>query len=74
MPRFLHTADWQIGRLYSQFPAEDAVPLALARLTAVETIARRAVQHSVDSDWASSAFSRPWRQECLASGWCNQAS
>ena len=43
VPRFLHTADWQIGRLYSQFPAEDAVPLAEARLTAVETIARLAV-------------------------------
>ena len=49
MPRFLHTADWQIGRLYSQFPAEDAVPLAEARLTAVETIARLAVQHRVDA-------------------------
>ena len=49
MPRFLHTADWQIGRLYSQFQAEDAVPLAEARLTAVETIARLAVQHRVDA-------------------------
>jgi len=49
LPRFLHTADWQIGRLYSQFPAEDAVPLAEARLTAVETVARLATEHKVDA-------------------------
>lgn len=28
MPRFLLTADWQIGRQYSQFLPEDAVPHA----------------------------------------------
>ena len=49
MPRFLHTADWQIGRQYSQFPADDAVPLAQARLAAVETIARLASEHRVDA-------------------------
>ena len=49
MPRFLHTADWQIGRQYSQFPADDAVPLAEARLAAVETIARLATEHKVDA-------------------------
>ena len=49
MLRFLHTADWQIGRQYSQFPADDAVPLAEARLTAVENIARLATEHSVDA-------------------------
>lgn len=49
MPRFLHTADWQIGRQYSQFPADDAVPLAEARLAAVETIARLATEHAVDA-------------------------
>lgn len=49
MPRFLHTADWQIGRQYSQFLADDAVPLAEARLAAVETIARLAVEHKVDA-------------------------
>lgn len=49
MPRFLHTADWQIGRQYSQFPADDAVPLAEARLAAVETIARLALEHQVDA-------------------------
>jgi len=49
VPRFLHTADWQIGRQYSQFPADDAVPLAEARLAAVETIARLAAEHKVDA-------------------------
>lgn len=49
MPRFLHTADWQIGRQYSQFPADDAVPLAEARFAAVETVAYLATEHSVDA-------------------------
>jgi len=49
VPRFIHTADWQIGRQYSQFPADDAVPLAEARLAAVETIARLAAEHKVDA-------------------------
>jgi DNA repair exonuclease SbcCD nuclease subunit len=45
----LHTADWQIGRQYSQFSVDDAVPLAEARLAAVETIARLASLHAVDA-------------------------
>ena len=49
MPRFLHTADWQIGRQYSQFPPDDGVPLAEARLEAVGTIARLATEHAVDA-------------------------
>ena len=49
MPRFLHTADWQIGRQYSQFQPQDAVPLAQARLDAVHTIARLATEHVVDA-------------------------
>lgn len=49
MPRFLHTADWQIGRQYSQFPPDDAVPLAEARIEAVATLARLAQQHAVDA-------------------------
>ena len=49
MPRFLHTAHWQIGRHYSQFPTDDAVPLAEARLAAVDTIARLAIEHGVDA-------------------------
>jgi DNA repair exonuclease SbcCD nuclease subunit len=49
VPRFLHTADWQIGRQYSQFAPDDAVPLADARIAAVETIARLASEHAVDA-------------------------
>jgi hypothetical protein len=49
MPRFLHTADWQIGRQYSQFPPDDGVPLAEARLEAVATLARLATEHAVDA-------------------------
>ena len=49
MPRFLHTADWQIGRPYSKFQPVDAVPLAEARLAAVETVARLAGEHKVDA-------------------------
>lgn len=49
MPRFLHTADWQIGRQYSQFPPDDGVPLAEARLEVVATIARLATEHAVDA-------------------------
>jgi DNA repair exonuclease SbcCD nuclease subunit len=49
MPRFLHTADWQIGRQYSQFPMEDGALLAEARLEAVATLARLATEHAVDA-------------------------
>lgn len=49
MPRFLHTADWQIGRQFSSFDAEHAPLLAEARLTAVERLAALASQHRVDA-------------------------
>ena len=49
MTRFLHTADWQIGRQYSQFPLEEATALASARIEAIETIARLANDHVVDA-------------------------
>lgn len=49
MLRLLHTADWQIGRQYSRVPADDAAPLAEARVTAVATIARLATEHKVDA-------------------------
>lgn len=49
MPRFLHTADWQIGRQFSTFDAEHAPLLAEARLTAVERLAALATQHRVDA-------------------------
>ncbi|MGO2132944.1 MAG: metallophosphoesterase family protein [Halomonas sp.] len=47
MLRFLHTADWQIGRQYSRFAAEDAAMLADARYVAVERLARLAAEEQV---------------------------
>lgn len=49
MPRFLHTADWQIGRQYGQISTEDAISLAEARFAAVEQLAKLAVEHQVDA-------------------------
>jgi DNA repair exonuclease SbcCD nuclease subunit len=49
MPRFLHTADWQIGRQYSRFAKDDAVALAEARFSAVERIAALAQREAVDA-------------------------
>lgn len=49
MARFLHTADWQIGRQYGQIDADDAVALAEARFGALERLAQLAVEHKVDA-------------------------
>ncbi|MDY0308406.1 MAG: DNA repair exonuclease [Castellaniella sp.] len=49
MPRFLHTADWQIGRQYGRFAPEDATVLAEARYAAVERIAALAARESIDA-------------------------
>lgn len=49
MPRLLHTADWQIGRQFTTFPPESAVPLMEARLAAIERLARLATEHGVDA-------------------------
>lgn len=49
MPRFLHTADWQIGRQYGRFVPEDAAVLAEARFGAVERIAALAAREQVDA-------------------------
>lgn len=49
MPRLIHTADWQIGRQYTTFPEEDAVPMAEARIAAVERLAQLAHEHQVDA-------------------------
>ena len=47
MTRILHTADWQIGRLYGSFDPDDAVPLAEARFAAVEQIGRASCRERV---------------------------
>jgi len=49
MPRFLHTADWQIGRHYGRFAADDAVALSEARFGAVERIAGLAAAERYDA-------------------------
>jgi len=47
--KFLHTADWQIGRIYSQFEAGDASELSTARIDGVRRIAGLANEHQVDA-------------------------
>jgi DNA repair exonuclease SbcCD nuclease subunit len=49
MPKFLHTADWQIGRLFATFDPEHAPLLAEARITAVERLAVLATAEGVDA-------------------------
>jgi DNA repair exonuclease SbcCD nuclease subunit len=49
MPRFLHTADWQMGRSYSRFETEDGAALVEARFDATETLARLAQEHQCDA-------------------------
>lgn len=47
MLRFLHTADWQIGRQYSRFEPDDAAMLADARYVAVERLAALAAEEQL---------------------------
>ncbi|WP_048441929.1 DNA repair exonuclease [Caenimonas sp. SL110] len=47
--RLLHSADWQIGRIYSQFEPDDAAALFEARFLVVERLAALAVEHNVDA-------------------------
>lgn len=49
MPRFLHTADWQMGRQYGKFAAEDAAALSDARFKAVERLGQLATDEKVDA-------------------------
>lgn len=48
MIKFLHTADWQIGKQFGQFEPDEAALLAVARFDAVERLAKIAAEHSVD--------------------------
>lgn len=47
--RFVHTADWQIGRQYQRFEPEDAAALFEARFAVVQRIADYAAQHDCDA-------------------------
>src|SRR5690606_12699301 len=49
MARFLNPADWQIGRQYGQFSADDAPFLVEERFRAVERIAALATEQAVDA-------------------------
>lgn len=49
MSKFLHTADWQIGRLFATFDPEHAPLLAEARIAAVERLAALATAEGVDA-------------------------
>lgn len=47
MPKFVHTADWQIGRLFATFDPEHAPLLAEARISVVERVAALATEQGV---------------------------
>lgn len=49
MISILHTADWQIGRVFSQFEPDDAAALFEARFAVVERLAGIATDRSVDA-------------------------
>ena len=49
MPKFLHTADWQMGRAFSRFETEDGAALVEARFEAIEKLARLANEHQCDA-------------------------
>lgn len=49
MPRFLHTADWQIGRQFATLSPENAPILANARILVVERLAALATAQRVDA-------------------------
>ena len=49
MISLLHTADWQIGRVFSQFEPDDAAALFEARFKVVERLAGIAAERKVDA-------------------------
>jgi len=46
--RFIHTADWQLGRSFKQFEPELAAQLAAVRLDVIETIGKIAEDEAID--------------------------
>lgn len=49
MPRFIHSADWQIGKQFGQFEREDSVVLADQRITTVAAIGELATRKGVNA-------------------------
>lgn len=48
MPKFLHTADWQLGKQFGGFEPDDAALLAKARIDGVLAIAQLAASEQID--------------------------
>lgn len=46
--RFIHTADWQLGKPFGRFDAETRAALTEARFDAIDTLGKAAVDHGVD--------------------------
>lgn len=49
MFKFLHTADWQIGKQFGGFEPDDAAILADTRISGIRSIAAKAAEGSVDA-------------------------
>ncbi|MEX0605974.1 MAG: DNA repair exonuclease [Marinobacter sp.] len=49
MPKFLHTADWQMGRVFSRFDTDDGAALAEARYASIERLAELATEQGCDA-------------------------
>ncbi|MGO1463377.1 MAG: metallophosphoesterase family protein [Marinobacter sp.] len=49
MPKFLHTADWQMGRTYSRFDTENGSALVEARYETIERLAALAAEQQCDA-------------------------
>lgn len=49
MPKFLHTADWQMGRAFTRFETEDGAALVEARFEVIEKLAQLANEHYCDA-------------------------
>lgn len=47
--RFIHTADWQIGKPFGNIPDEAAVPLRQQRIETIKKIASLATKNNVDA-------------------------
>jgi DNA repair exonuclease SbcCD nuclease subunit len=49
MPRFLHTADWQIGKRFGQVPGDPGALLREQRIATIERIGVLAIERQVDA-------------------------
>lgn len=56
MISLLHTADWQIGRIFSQFDEDDAAALFEARFKVIERLASIAHERRADAAWPVRRF------------------